>query len=486
MAEAQKEDKLANKKITTRAENYSDWYLDVVEAAELAEHAAVRGCMVIKPYGYAIWETIQKTLDAKFKETGVQNAYFPLFIPKKFLEKEAEHVEGFSPEVAVVTYAGGAELKEPLIVRPTSETIMYDAFSRWVQSYRDLPLLINQWANVVRWEMRPRLFLRTTEFLWQEGHTVHATQEEADERARLMLGIYKDLAEELLAIPVIPGVKSEGQKFAGALRTYSVEAMMQDGKSLQFATSHNLGDNFSKVFGIQFSDSQGNKQFGWQTSWGLSTRSIGALIMVHSDDNGLVLPPQVAPIQIVIVPVWPKENEKEAVDLEVKKIVEEIKNSKNFRFVVDNSDKRPGEKFFAWERKGVPLRLEIGLKDIANNSVVLARRDTAEKKTVKRDVLLPEIEKLLAEIQKNLYGRALDYRNKKIKEVDNLADFKKEIANGNFVLAYWCEDKETEAKIKEETGAVVSCIPLEQTSSEGKCVYSGKLSKRKAFFAKSY
>lgn len=486
MEEAQKENKLANKKITTRAENYSDWYLDIIEAAGLAEHAAVRGCMVIKPYGYAIWEAIQRTLDAKFKETGVQNAYFPLFIPKKFLEKEAKHVEGFSPEVAVVTYAGGAELKEPLIVRPTSETIMYDAFSRWIQSYRDLPLLINQWANIVRWEKRPRLFLRTTEFLWQEGHTVHATQEEADARARLMLNVYKSLAEEFLAIPVILGVKSEGQKFAGALRTYSVEAMMQDGKSLQFATSHNLGDNFSKAFGIQFSDSQGNKQFGWQTSWGLSTRSIGALIMVHSDDNGLVLPPKAAPIQIVIVPVWPKENEKEAVNLEVKKISEEIKSSKNFRFVVDNSEKRPGEKFFEWERKGVPLRLEIGLKDIANNSVVLARRDTAEKKTVKRDVLILEIEKLLDEIQKNLYNRALDYRNKKIKEVDNLVDFKKEIENGNFVLAYWCEDEETEAKIKKETGAVVSCILLDQAWSEGKCVYSGKSAKRKALFAKSY
>ncbi len=486
MEEIKKEDKLANKKITTRAENYSDWYLDIVEAAGLAEHAAVRGCMVIKPYGYAIWEAIQKNLDAKFKETGVQNAYFPLFIPKKFLEKEAEHVEGFSPEVAVVTYAGGAELKEPLIVRPTSETIMYDAFSRWIQSYRDLPLLINQWANVVRWEMRPRLFLRTTEFLWQEGHTVHAMEEEADERARLMLNVYKGLAEEFLAIPVIPGVKSEGQKFAGALRTYSIEAMMQDGKSLQFATSHNLGDNFSKAFGIQFSDSQGNKQFGWQTSWGLSTRSIGALIMVHSDDNGLVLPPKVAPIQLVIVPVYPKENEKGTVDLEVKKIEEELKIKANIRFTVDGSEKRPGEKFFEWERKGVPLRLEIGLKDIGSNSVVLARRDTAEKKSVKRDVLISEIEKLLEEIQKNLYNRALAYRDKKIKEVSNLADFKKEIEAGNFVLAYWSEEEETEAKIKEETGAVVSCIPLKQDYPEGQCVYSGRPAKRKALFAKSY
>ncbi|HPR92404.1 MAG TPA: proline--tRNA ligase, partial [Candidatus Dojkabacteria bacterium] len=346
------------KKISTRESDFSQWYLDVIKVADLVEHGPVKGTMIIKPYGYAIWENIQKELDKRIKETGVENAYFPLFIPYEFLQREKSHVEGFSPEVAVVTHAGGEELTEPFVVRPTSETIMYDAYSRWVTSYQDLPVLINQWANVVRWEVRPRLFLRSTEFLWQEGHTAHATAKEADERAQMMLGIYRDFAKEFLAMPMYTGKKTDSERFAGADITYTTEAMMQDGKALQFATSHNLGDKFAKVFNLKFTDENGDTKYCYQTSWGMSTRSIGGLIMVHSDDNGLVLPPKVAPVQVVVVPVWPKEEFKNEVNGEVEKIIDELKV--DFRIKADLSDERVGEKLYKWEKKGVPLRLEIG------------------------------------------------------------------------------------------------------------------------------
>lgn len=478
-------DKFSEKKITSRAEDYSQWYLDIISVADLAEYGPVRGCMVIKPYGYALWEKTQKTLDEKFKETGVQNAYFPLFIPERLLKKEEDHVEGFAPEIAVVTHAGGKKLDEPLVVRPTSETIMYDVFSKWIHSYRDLPLLINQWANVVRWEMRPRLFLRTVEFLWQEGHTVHALEVEADTRAREMLEIYRDFAENIMAIPVIPGVKSESEKFAGAFCTYTVEAMMQDGKALQFATSHNLGQNFSKVFNVQFLDKDGTEQYGWQTSWGLSTRTIGGLIMTHSDDKGLVLPPRIASIQVIITTITPSEKDKEAINQKALEVNEKLK-AFGILSKVDARDIRPGEKYYEWEKKGVPVRVELGPKDIANDSAVIVRRDTGEKIKVKLDLITETIDSILSEIQINLFNRALDYRNKKTKVVDSWDDFVKAIDEGNFVFAHWCGEKETESIIKEETGATIRCIPFDQKEEHGKCIKTGKPSKGRVIFAKSY
>lgn len=480
-----KEDKLATKKITKRADDYSQWYSDIIDMAQLAEHSPVKGCMIIRPNGYALWENIQHFLDKKIKETGVQNAYFPLFIPEKLLRRESDHVEGFSPELAVVTNAGGKLLEEPLVVRPTSETIMYEVFSKWIHSYRDLPLLINQWANVVRWEMRTRLFIRTTEFLWQEGHTVHATEQEADDRARMMLSIYADFAENFMAIPVIPGVKSESEKFAGALRTYTVEAMMQDGKALQFATSHNLGQNFSKPFDVKFLDENERTVYGWQTSWGLSTRVIGGLIMTHSDDSGLVLPPKIAPIQVVIVPIGEGKENYDKVLLKTQEIFEELK-SNNVLVKLDNRDIRPGEKFFEWEKKGIPIRLEVGPKDLAENKVVLARRDTGEKQNLVFDDLTNSIKTELDAIQKNLFERALKYRTEKTKKVDNWNDFKKEIEGGNFVLAHWSGEKEDEAEIKKETSATIRCIPFYTVDEDGVCVKSGKPSKRRVIFAKSY
>lgn len=414
----EKEENNSEKKITPRNEDYSQWYLDVIAVADLAEYGPVRGCMIIKPYGYAIWEEVQKILDKKFKETGVQNAYFPLFIPERLLKKEEAHVEGFAPEIAVVTHAGGKKLEEPLVVRPTSETIMYDAFSNWIRSYRDLPLLINQWANVVRWEMRPRLFLRTIEFLWQEGHTVHETHDEADARARQMLDIYKDFAENIMAIPVIAGVKSESEKFAGALRTYTTEAMMQDGKALQFGTSHNLGQNFAKVFDVKFLDKNSEMQYGWQTSWGVSTRVIGGLIMTHSDDKGLVLPPKIASIQAVITTIVPSENDKETVNNKAEEINKTLV-SVGIKSKTDIRDLRPGEKYYEWEKKGVPVRVELGPKDIANNSAVLVRRDTGEKIKVSLDSIADGVKSLLNEIQSGLYNKALEYQKAKTKTVSS-------------------------------------------------------------------
>ena len=478
-------EKFIEKKITSRSADYSQWYLDVIDAASLAEYGPVRGCMVIKPYGYALWEKTQKILDEKFKETGVQNAYFPLFIPEKLLKKEEDHVEGFAPEIAVVTHAGGKKLDEPLVVRPTSETIMYAVFSNWIKSYRDLPLLINQWANVVRWEMRPRLFLRTVEFLWQEGHTVHETEAEADQRARQMLEIYKNFAENVMAIPVISGVKSDSEKFAGAKCTYTVEAMMQDGKALQFATSHNLGQNFAKVFDVKFLDKNSEQQFGWQTSWGLSTRTIGGLIMTHSDDKGLVLPPKIASIQTIITTIVPSEKDKESVigkAQEINKILKEAGVSSQ----TDIRDLRPGEKYFEWEKKGVPIRIELGPKDIANDSAILVRRDTGEKTKVSLKVISETVIKLLDEIQLNLFNRALEYRKQKTKIVDTWDEFVKAIEEGNFVSAHWSGDKEVEAQIKEETKATIRCIPFDQKKESGKCIKSGKPSLGRVWFAKSY
>lgn len=477
--------KFDEKKITSRAEDYSQWYLDVIDAAELAENAPVKGCMVIKPYGYAIWEKVQKVLDEKFKETGVSNAYFPMLIPERLLKREESHVEGFAPEVAVVTHAGGKELEEPLIVRPTSETIMYEIFSKWIRSHRDLPLLINQWTNVVRWEMRTRLFLRTTEFLWQEGHTVHATEAEAEERALMMLNIYKDFSENYMAIPVVAGRKSDSEKFAGASSTYSIEAMMQDGKALQYATSHNLGQNFAKVFDVTFLDEESKKQFAWQTSWGVSTRSIGGLIMTHSDDKGLVLPPKMASIQVVIIPIIPKEWDKELVMEEVHSVYKNLKD-KGILVKIDDRDLRPGEKFYEWEKKGVPVRIEIGPKDIANNGAMVARRDNGEKKLI----LLPEISDsvlaLLETIQNDLFNNAKKRLTENTVSVDTWEDFVKAIEGGKFVKAHWSGDSDVEAQIKEETGATVRCIPLDQEKEEGKCVKSGKSSHVRAIFAKSY
>lgn len=477
-------DKNTEKGITPRAVDYSEWYIDVIMAAELADYAPVKGCMVIRPNGYAIWESIQKYLDEKFKATGVRNAYFPMLIPERLLKREESHVEGFAPEVAVVTHAGGKKLDEPLVVRPTSETIMYEIFSGWIRSYRDLPLLINQWTNVVRWEMRTRLFMRTTEFLWQEGHTVHATHDEADERAKQMLEIYRVFAEEFMAIPVIPGQKTESEKFAGALRTYTVEAMMQDGKALQFATSHNLGQNFAKAFDVKFLDQNGEMQYGWQTSWGLSTRTIGGLIMCHSDDKGLVLPPRIASTQAVITVIGPAD-QKDAVTLKANELKLELEK-RGVRAEVDARDLRPGEKFFEHEKKGIPLRIELGPKDIANNQAVFVRRDTGVKAIISLADFAVEAVRTLDIMQSDLFKVAQDRLIERTKRVDNYEQFKVEIEAGNFVLAHWSGDTEVEAKIKEETGATTRCIPFAEPEESGVCIYSGKPSKQRVVFAKAY
>lgn len=475
---------MEEKKITTREKDFSQWYLDVIKVAELVEHGPVKGTMIIRPYGYAIWENIQKELDKRIKETGAENAYFPLFIPNEFLQREKSHVEGFSPEVAVVTHAGGKELEEPFVVRPTSETIMYDAYSRWVTSYKDLPIVINQWANVVRWEIRPRLFLRSTEFLWQEGHTAHSTPEEADERAREMLGEYKKFAEEVLAIPVFTGMKTESERFAGADITYTTEAMMQDGKALQFATSHNLGDKFAKAFNIKFVDEDGESKYCFQTSWGMSTRSLGGLIMVHSDDNGLVVPPLVAPYEVVIIPVWPKEKDKEMVNKEVEKLKADLR--KHFRVKVDDTDLRVGEKFYRWEKKGVPIRLEIGPRDIKEDQIILVRRDTGEKKIVKIEQLSDEIKRSLEDIQKNLFNIAKKRMDDNTVRVESYNEFKQAIEDKKFVLGYWAGSSDDEAKLKSETMATVRCFPFEHEGESGKCFYTSKEGAKLALFARSY
>ncbi len=477
--------KYSKKAITKRSEDYSQWYLDVIAAADLAENSPVRGCMTIKPKGYAIWEKMQNYLDAQFKLTGVENAYFPLFIPKSFLVKEEEHVEGFAPEVAEVTHVGGKRLEESLVVRPTSETIIYETFSQWIQSYRDLPLLINQWSNVVRWEKRTRLFLRTTEFLWQEGHTVHATQEEADKRARQMLNVYKKFAEDILAIPVISGQKSESEKFAGALHTYTIEAMMQDGKALQLGTSHNLGQNFAKAFGVQFLDQDEKYKFGWQTSWGITTRTIGALIMTHGDDNGLIVPPKIAPIHVVIIPIINESNRDEI--LQVARKLKTALADADISTHLDESTDRPGSKFFTWERRGIPIRIEIGPRDIEKQSVTIVRRDNNEKCVYEMKGVENNIEKLLGDIQDSLFQRALAYQNKKTQVVNSWEEFTQAIDNNCFALAHWDGTKETEEKIKKLTKATIRCIPFSQEpENDGTCVYTKKPSVQRVLFARAY
>ena len=470
------------------------------DLADLAENSAVRGCMVIKPYGFAIWEKMQRQLDDMFKETGHLNAYFPLFIPKSYLSREADHVDGFAKECAVVTHyrlkndpeGNGvivdpeAKLEEELVVRPTSETIIWGTFKNWIQSYRDLPLLINQWANVVRWEMRTRLFLRTTEFLWQEGHTAHSTCEEAVEEAERMINIYSEFAENYMAMPVVMGMKSESERFAGAVDTYTIEALMQDGKALQSGTSHFLGQNFAKAFDVQFANKSGKLEYVWATSWGVSTRLIGALIMTHSDDNGLVLPPKLAPYQVVIIPIYKNEEQLQMVNEKVDGIVKRLK-ALNISVKYDNSDnKKPGWKFSEYELKGVPVRLAMGTRDLENNTVEVVRRDTLIKETVSCDGVEDYIKNLLVEIQDNIFKKALDFRSSQTRTVDSYDEFKKEIEKGGFILCHWDGTAETEELIKNETKATIRCIPLEGDKTPGKCMVTGRPSSQRVIFARSY
>lgn len=489
------------KEITTRSDDYSQWYLDVVKKADLAENSDVRGCMVIKPYGYSIWEKMQQSLDKMFKDTGHVNAYFPLFVPKSFLAKEASHVEGFAKECAIVTHyrlknapdGSGvivdpdAKLEEELIVRPTSETVIWNSYKKWIQSYRDLPILINQWANVVRWEMRTRLFLRTAEFLWQEGHTAHATSDEAVKETLQMLDVYADFAENVMALPVIKGKKSEGEKFPGAIDTYCIEAMMQDGKALQAGTSHFLGQNFAKAFDVQFSGKDGKLDYVWGTSWGVSTRLVGALIMAHSDDDGLILPPKLAPIHVVIVPIFKSDEELARITEKADAIASALRKQ-GFTVKFDNRDThKPGFKFAEYELKGVPVRIAIGPRDVENGTVELARRDTKEKKVIPFDQVVEYIPTLLEEIQTNIYQKALTFREKMTVKVDRYEDFKKQLEGpGGFVMAHWDGTAETEAAIKEETKATIRCIPLDGESEPGQCIYSGKPSAQRVLFAKAY
>lgn len=475
------------KKLTPQSENYSDWYNQLVQRAELADYAPVRGCMVVRPYGWSLWENIQDALDSRFKATGHVNAAFPLLIPMSFLEKEKDHVEGFSPELAVVTIGGGSELEEPLIIRPTSETIIGYMYSKWIQSYRDLPLLINQWGNVVRWEMRTRLFLRTLEFYWQEGHTAHATAEEAEAETLQMLDIYTDFARNEAAVPVIPGRKSESEKFAGAVRSYTIEAMMGDTKALQSGTSHNLGQNFAKAFDIQYLDENNTLQYCWTTSWGLSTRFIGAIIMTHGDDQGLILPPRLAPIQVVIIPIFRKDEEQEKVLAAVERVKEELSD---FRVKVDDrTEVTPGFKFNQWELRGVPLRLEIGPKDVANNSVALARRDIPGrdgKSFVPQDGISQTVGDMLKTIQANMLEKATQFRDAHIFEPQDYEEFKEIVKNDGWCYVWWKPNAENEAQIKEDTKATLRCIPIEQPGGKGKCIFSGEETIEKAYFAKSY
>ena len=488
------------KQLTKRNENYSQWYNDLVIKADLAENSAVRGSMVIKPYGYAIWEKMQSVLDKMFKDTGHQNAYFPLFIPKSFFSKEADHVEGFAKECAVVTHYRlkndektgkvvvdpDAKLEEELIVRPTSETIIWDTYSRWIQSYRDLPLLINQWANVVRWEMRTRLFLRTAEFLWQEGHTAHATKEEAVKEAEQMMNVYADFVENWLAVPVLKGVKSPNERFAGAVETYCIEAMMQDGKALQAGTSHFLGQNFAKAFDVKFLNKENKLEYVWATSWGVSTRLIGALIMSHSDDNGLVLPPKLAPIQVVIVPIYRKDEQLKAITEKAGVIINDLK-AKGITVKFDDRDTyKPGYKFAEWEMKGVPVRLAIGPRDLENGTIEVARRDTLEKEVLQMTGIADKVEHLLEQIQDNIYQKALAFRNEMTSSADTWEEFKDKIEKGGFVWAHWDGTPETEQKIKDETKATIRLIPLNGKKEPGKCIFSGKPSEQKVVFARSY
>lgn len=488
------------KQLTKRSENYSQWYNDLVVKADLAEQSAVRGCMVIKPYGYAIWEKMQRTLDDMFKETGHVNAYFPLLIPKSFLSREAEHVEGFAKECAVVTHyrlknaedgSGvvvdpAAKLEEELIIRPTSETIIWNTYKNWIHSYRDLPILCNQWANVFRWEMRTRMFLRTAEFLWQEGHTAHATKEEALVEAKKMLGVYADFAEKYMAVPVIKGVKTAHERFAGALETFTIEAMMQDGKALQSGTSHFLGQNFAKAFDVKFINKENKLDYVWATSWGVSTRLMGALIMTHSDDNGLVLPPHLAPIQVVIVPIYRKQEQLAMVSEKVAGIVEGLK-AKGISVKYDDADnKRPGFKFADYELKGVPVRLVIGPKDLEENTAEVMRRDTLGKETVSLDGIVDYVANLLEDIQNNIYTKARNFRDSHIFEANSYDEFKELIEKGGFVLAHWDGTTETEERVKEETKATIRCIPLDGATTPGTCIFTGKPSERRVIFARNY
>ncbi|MFT3753841.1 MAG: proline--tRNA ligase [Paludibacter sp.] len=488
------------KELTSRSENYSQWYNDLVIKADLAENSAVRGCMVIKPYGYAIWEKIQAELDRMFKETGHVNAYFPLFIPKSFLSKEAEHVEGFAKECAVVTHHRlmadpngkglvvdpNAKLEEELIVRPTSETIIWNTYKGWIQSYRDLPILCNQWANVVRWEMRTRLFLRTAEFLWQEGHTAHATEAEAVEEARKILEVYADFAERFMAVPVLKGVKSANERFAGALDTYCIEALMQDGKALQAGTSHFLGQNFAKAFEVTFLDKNNKLDHVWATSWGVSTRLMGALIMTHSDDNGLVLPPNLAPFQVVIVPIYKNAEQLAAISEKVDEIIAKLKTL-GISVKFDNNDnKKPGWKFAEYELKGVPVRLAMGARDLENGTVEVARRDTLSKETVSIEGVDAYIAQLLKDIQTNIFQKAVDYRASVTREVNSYEEFKVEIEKGGFLMCHWDGTPETEEKIKEDTKATIRCIPLDSDMTPGVCMVTGKPSAQRVVFARAY
>jgi prolyl-tRNA synthetase len=489
-----------SKALPKRSENYSEWYNEIVKRADLAENSAVRGCMVIKPYGYAIWEKMQRALDDMFKATGHQNAYFPLFVPKSFLEKEEEHAEGFAKECAVVTHYRlkanpngkglivdeNAKLEEELIIRPTSETVIWNAYKNWIQSWRDLPILVNQWCNVVRWEMRTRIFLRTAEFLWQEGHTAHATEAEAIEETLKMLGVYAEFAENWMAMPVLKGVKSASERFAGAVDTYCIEALMQDGKALQSGTSHFLGQNFAKSFDVQFVSKENKLEYAWATSWGVSTRLMGALIMAHSDDNGLVLPPRLAPIQVVIVPIYRAIEDLAKIDEKVLPIIDELK-SLGVSVKYDADDKyKPGYKFAEYELRGVPVRLAVGMRDLENNTVEVARRDTLSKDTRSLDGIAGHISALLDEIQASIYQKALHFREENTFRVDAWEDFKAQIEKGGFILAHWDGTAETEEKIKAETKATIRAIPLDAPEEEGKDVYSGEPSKMRVVFARAY
>ena len=488
------------KELTPRSENYSQWYNDLVIKADLAENSAVRGCMVIKPYGYAIWEKIQAELDRMFKETGHQNAYFPLLIPKSFMCREAEHVEGFAKECAVVTHYRlkndpdgkgvivdpDAKLEEELIVRPTSETIIWNTYKGWINSYRDLPILCNQWANVMRWEMRTRLFLRTAEFLWQEGHTAHATSEEAMAEAVKMLNVYADFAENFMAIPVIKGVKSANERFAGAIETFCIEALMQDGKALQAGTSHFLGQNFAKAFDVKFITKENTQDYVWATSWGVSTRLMGALIMTHSDDNGLILPPKLAPYQVVIIPIYKNAEQQAAIAEKVAEITDKLKKA-GISVKFDNNDtKKPGWKFAEYELKGVPVRLAMGMRDMENNTIEVFRRDTLTKETMPLDGIETHIQQLLDDIQANIFKKAFDYRSSVTRNVDSYEEFKVEIEKGGFLMCHWDGTPETEEKIKNETKATIRCIPLEGDKTPGKCMVTGKPSAQRVVFARNY
>ncbi len=489
-----------SKSLPKRAENYSEWYNEIVKRADLAENSAVRGCMVIKPYGYAIWEKMQRALDDMFKETGHQNAYFPLFVPKSFLEKEEEHAEGFAKECAVVTHYRlkanpngkglvvdeNAKLEEELIVRPTSEAVIWNTYKGWIQSWRDLPILINQWANVVRWEMRTRLFLRTTEFLWQEGHTAHATKEEAVDETNKMLGVYATFAEEWMAMPVIKGSKTPNERFAGAEETLSIEALMQDGKALQSGTSHFLGQNFAKSFDVKFVNKENQPEFAWATSWGVSTRLMGALIMAHSDDNGLVLPPKLAPIQVVIVPIYKSPEDLAKISERVNPLFEELKANGISVKYDDNDNQRSGWKFAEYELKGVPVRLGIGMRDLENGTVEIARRDNLTKESRPFDGVAEYIKNLLDEIQVNIYKKALQFREENTFRVDSWDEFQAQIEKGGFILAHWDGTSETEEKIKAETKATIRCIPFDEGEETGACVYTGKPSSRRVIFARAY